>query len=174
MPPILAPADLHNRFESSLEDADLARLIAGAQGAIERVAGPLEAVTEIRRGGSSVIILPRLVASIVAVREAGDDFDLDPADWFLRSDRRSVDRLATGPNARALWHGPVAFEVQPIDDLEERRAIAIKLIELEVSRTPGLLGFTEGNWSIQFPNGETWGATRQDLLAQLDSPWSFG
>lgn len=170
----LTVEELRAQVETDLADADLQLLINAAEQAVARVAGPLGDVVEIRAGGSSIVILNRRAATISTIREAGQDEDLDPDDFWLRSDQRSIDRLETGPDPSSTWRGPVVVTYSPVDDVAERKAIAIKLVELDLSSTPGVLGFTEGNWSIQFPNGETWGATRADLLSAAAPLWTFG
>lgn len=170
----LTVEEVQGLVETDLSPESLQLLIDAAEQAIARVAGPTGEVVEIRDGGSSVVILNRFAAAIGSVREASATEDLNEDDFWLRSDRRSIDRLATGPSPARLWRGPVVVTYTPVDEVAERKAIALKLVQLDLDAHPGVLGFTEGNWSIQFPNGESWGATRADLLAGSGPLWSFG
>lgn len=174
---ILDAADVVAQLGSDVDPDALQIQIEGALAAIEAVAGPVTEVREDRLGGSSVIILARRAASVRRIIEAysTSSRELADDDWSLGSDRRSITRRVGGTNsASAFGDGWVTVYYQPEDAIAVRRIVAIQMIKHNVATTPGVLGFTEGNWSIQFPNGETWGATHAELLASLAQPWSFG
>lgn len=170
---LLTPAEVRAAYATSATDAALLAEIAAAEAAIDGVAGPLGEQREEHIGGTSVIILNRRAASIRSIREYLADADLTTADWRLDSDRRSLWRRATGYTAG--WAvGPVLVAYQPVDDVMVRRSVALKLIQHNLATVPGVLGFTEGNFSIQFPNGETWASTHDEILGTSNQPWSFG
>lgn len=175
MIPLLTPDEVRALgVETPIGDSDLAFVLAGITSEIERVAGPLEDVSETRLGGSRVIILARPAAAIVRIREFDQDDDLVDDDFRLDADRRSIWRLGTGTTPRPYWWGPVLVDFAPWDNYEERRLIAVKMLQMHLTGMPGVLGFTEGNWSIQFKTGETWSTTRADILGSIEQPWHFG
>lgn len=175
--PILDIDQVRSAIETSLDDAGLQLQIDGALALVESVAGPVGAVTEERRGGSSVVLLGRRYASIESVTEGyatSYPTVLATDDWELGPDGRSLTRRGYGTNPAAWFSGPVRVVGTAEDDVAIRRLVALQLIKHNLATTPGVLGFTEGNWSIQFPNGETWSATQADLLGTLRPLWSFG
>ena len=169
---ILTPSEVRGSVQTSATDDALAVQIAGAEAELERVLGPVGEVREIKAGGGRVIILDRPAASVRRVREYLADADLTTADWTLGSDGRSLWRVDAG--YRATWGvGPTEIAYQPRDDIALRRLVALQLIKHNVATVPGVLGFTEGNFSIQFPNGESWAATHEEILGTAGGHWSF-
>ena len=158
---------------TALGDGALVRAVEDAEAAIDRVGGPVGEIREERPGrGSAIIILARRAASIRAIREHGDDEDLAGDDWRLLSDQRSIRRLHDGTNAAHAWRRPIV-SYQPVDELATRRMVAIELVKGSLTSMPGVLGFTEGNWTIQYANGQTWRSSRQDALDELGPEWGF-
>lgn len=175
--PILTLVDVRAQLNTALDDDALQMQIDGALAAIELVAGPLDPHVEERRGGASVIVLARRYASIESVSEyyATDNVvELAEDDWALGADGRSLTRRGYGTNPGYGFGGRVRVEGTPADETAIRRIVALQLIKHNLATTPGVLGFTEGNWSIQFPNGETWGATQAELLGTIGPLWHFG
>lgn len=159
---------------AGVTDEALTTFEAAAELAIEAIAGPLGEAVEIRRGGSSFVILPRFAASIDEISEGRDPaLTLADDDWQLRSDRRSVERLPYGTNPASAFDDPVTITVTWLDDIELRRAVAIALIKADLSAQPGVLGITEGNFTIQYANGQTYTITRDDVLEAAGPLWSF-
>ncbi len=156
-------------------DEALTTFLADAEAAIASVAGPLGDVVEVRRGGSSFVILNRIVDEISAVVEGRYlPVTLDPTDYQLRADGRSIERIDSGPNPAVRWTDPTEFRYAAKDDKESRRAAAIALIRASLTGQPGLLGMTEGNFSVQYASGETWTSTRDDILESVGPLWNFG
>jgi hypothetical protein len=155
-------------------DETLTTFLLDAEAAIAAVAGPLGDVVEVRRGGSSFLILDRYVGSIAKVIEGRiQPVELDPTDYVLRGDRRSLERVDAGPNPASRWVDPTEVQYAAANDRETRRVTAIALIRAALTGQPGVLGMTEGNFSIQYANGETWSATRDDVLESVGPLWNF-
>lgn len=156
-------------------DEALLTFLGAAELAIAGLAGPLGDVVEIRNGGSSIVILSRLATEVTKVTEGTfAPVELDEDDWVLRSDRRSLERLETGPNPARAFDHPVSIEFTALDDKLLRRAIAIALIKGDLIAQPGVLGLTEGNFSVQYANGQSYTVTREDVLGSVGPLWSFG
>lgn len=155
-------------------DEALTTFLLDAEAAIEAVAGPAGDVVEVRRGGSSFVILNRIAATIASVVEGRYlPVELDPDDYALYGDGRSIERLGTGTHPATRWTDPT-FTYAARDDRESRRVAAIALIRAALTGQPGVLGLTEGNFSIQYASGETWTATRDDVLESVGPLWNFG
>jgi hypothetical protein len=155
-------------------DAALTTFEGAAELAIEAVAGPLGAAVEIRDGGSSIVILPRYASAVTKVTEGREvPLELAANDWLLRSDRRSIERLRFGTNPAMRFLDPVRIEYTPLDDTLLRRAVAVALIKAELTAQPGVLGVTEGNFTIQYANGQSYSVTREDVLESVGPLWSF-
>lgn len=155
-------------------DEALAVFLAAAEISIDAVAGPLGEAVEIRRGGSSIVLLPRFAAEITKVTEGSvQPVELADDDWQLRSDRRSVERLPYGTNPADRFDDPVAIELTWLDDKALRQAVAVALVKSELTAQPGVLGLTEGNFTIQYANGESYTVTRDDVLESAGPLWSF-
>lgn len=173
MPHLIDPTDLATLLDSDADAGRLALELAAAEAAIELAAGPVGEIREIHRGGTGVLILRRFAASVRAIREPYEDSDVDVAGWRLDADRRSLWRLDTSSIPIAWAHGEVSVYYQPADDLALRQAVALALIRHSLSGIPGVLGFSEGNFAIQFKNGETWTSAQADILHAVEQPWSF-
>lgn len=173
MPHLIDPDDLAALLDSDVDAGRLALELAAAENAIELSAGPVGEVREFHRGGAGVIILRRFAASVRAIREPYEDEDLVDGVWRLDADRRSLWRLDTSGTPIGWAAGDVSVYYQPADDLALRQAAALALIRHSLSGIPGVLGFSEGNFSIQFKNGETWSSAQADVMGSLERPWSF-
>lgn len=168
----------------ALSDAALTVFEADAEAAILAIAGPLGTSTYRSLGRSSIIMLPRYAASIEAVREGIDPvIALASDDWRLLSDRRSIERLPLGTNPAYIsgphatsyaFLDPVEVDYTPADDLATRRVVAVLLIRAAAVAQPGVLGMTEGNFSIQYANGQTYSVSRDDALEAAGPLWGFG
>lgn len=166
---IITPEELREHVDTELEDEALQIHIDAAEQAIERLAGALEEFTEERHGGSRIVILARHAATVSEVSEDDGDTDLtEDEDYRLLSDRRSLRRVDQE------WSGRVHVTYTPYSDLAVRQLVIIQLVRHALRSIPGVLGFTEGNFSIQFASGETWSSTRDDALSGLGAPWHFG
>lgn len=166
---IITPEELREHVETELEDDALQLHIDAAEQAIDPLAGPLEEITEERHGGSRIVILARPAASITSVFEDDGETELEEeTDYRLLSDRRSLRRVDQE------WSGRVHVVSVPLDSLALRQLVVIQLVRHAIIGIPGILGFTEGNWSIQFASGETWSSAREDALSGLAAPWHFG
>lgn len=176
--PVIDLAALRSLVESDLTDDALTIELAAAEADVERVAGPLGELREVHRSVGRAIILNRYAASVRAVREFDADDDLEAEDWRLDADGRTLWRLDTGPSPASLWGGGnrdgwVRVYYQARDDLAMRQGAVIALVKGGIAGTPGVLGLTEGNFSIQFQNGATWSSVRSDVTAGVEKPWNF-
>lgn len=170
--PLFTLDELRSLIATEATDDALTALLAEAEAEIARVGGLIGTVTYPMTGGSSVLILPRYVASVTSIGHryysADTDETLDPSAYVLLPDRRSI-RMADGTRFRPL----VTVVAETLDALTIGRALALQLVRLYLTNQPGVLGFTEGNWTIQFKNGESYTLTRDALLGSLAAPWSF-
>lgn len=173
MPHLIDPSDLPTLLDTDVDAARLLLELGAAESAIEHVAGPIGEVRELHRGGSGVVILDRYAASIRAVREPYGDEDLTADRYRLDGDRRSLWRLDENAVGIAWAAGLVSVYYQTADDLVARQATALALMRHSLSGIPGVLGFSEGNFSIQFNNGESWSSAQADVLEAVGRPWSF-
>jgi len=173
--------DLREHIETELEDSALERLLAAAYDQIDAVAGPTGELIEHHAGGSRFIILRRFAAEAdsggeqIEVREADAAAALDPAtEWRILSDRRSIERLEPGcETCERRFFGPVEVIYVPRADDAIRDLVAIELVKGDVTSNPGVLGMTEGNWTIQYANGTTWSSSQAGALEAVAAPWSF-
>lgn len=166
---IITVEELRELVETDLSDEALQIEIDAAEQAILRVAGSLDDVTEEREGHSEYVILARHAAEITTVSDDDGETELtETDDWILLSDRRSLRRVG------ARWRHRVQVAYTPADELALRQMVIVQLVRHAITGTPGVIGFTEGNWSIQFASGETWSAARQGVLDGVGLPWHFG
>lgn len=157
------------------DDAAIQLQIDAAYEQIERVGGPLGTIVEERLGGGSVIILARRASTVAKITEPSADDDLAADDFSLGSDDRSLRRLDDGTSPASAWpRGWNRIEYTAFADVASRKAVALKMVQHGLVGMPGVLGFTEANWSIQFPNGESWSTAHAGLTADVASPWHFG
>jgi hypothetical protein len=168
----LTVAELRSLVATELTDAALQLLIDAAE---EQLAGlPAGDITETYRGGSSVIILRWPASAVVSVREADYTTDV-PADEYRLSatDSRSLWRKIAGASEPGTWAGPVTVVSTSASHAALRKLVTVQLVKGSINNNPGVLGMTEGNWTIQFDNGTTWSADTEDALAVAAAPWSF-
>jgi len=174
VPHIIEIEDLRTLVETDLVDAALELELSAAEAELDRIAGPLGEVREYHRGGGYALILHRFAGSIRIVREPLASADLVASAWRLDPDRRSLWRLDSSGLATTWADGLVSVYYQPSDDLALRQAVAVALVRGAITGVPGVLGMTEGNFSIQFANGQTWSSVRDDVLSSAARPWGFG
>lgn len=173
MPHIIDPADLGSLLESDADAALLELELVAAEAELERVAGSIGEQREYHRGGGKVLVLHRFAGSVRAIREELASADLTATEFRLDTDRRSLWRLDAAGTAVTWATGLVSVFYAPADDLAIRQATALALMKQSLAGVPGVLGMTEGNFSIQFANGETWSSARADALVGASRPWGF-
>lgn len=174
----LTVEELRTFIATELADSALQLLIDAAEEQLANV--PSGEISEQYRGGSRVIILRRPAESISSIREANagadlDDGDPDPAtaEYQLQPDGRSIYRIDPGLTYYRYWWGPVTIVSTPRALASLRKVATVQLVKGAIANNPGILGMTEGNWTIQFENGSTWSEAIDDGLAALDPPWAF-
>jgi hypothetical protein len=180
MPSTLSVAELRTLAATELTDAALQLLIDAAEEQLATL--PVGQVTERYRGGSSVIILRWPAASVDSVTEVWESVVVPPAEYRLSpTDSRSLWRSIPGTGEAAIpatselgvWRGPVTVVSTPLSLASLRKVATAQLVKGAISNNPGVLGMTEGNFTIQFENGSTWSAAVDDALAVADAPWNF-
>jgi hypothetical protein len=176
----LTVEELQGLVETEL-GADALQLLIDAA---EEMLPPLiaDSLVEHYPGGSRVIILDHVADVVATVREgdatealeAGTGDDDPDAEYRLESDGRSITRLEPhSETAIRRWWGPVRVEYVPRSKTNLRKLVTVELVKGALANNPGVLGITEGNYTVQFANGETWSSTSLDALSRLDEPWSF-
>ncbi len=166
-------AELVVLIDADVDAAAIEVQLAAATDAIEQLAGPLGEIVETHRGGSEFVILNRIATSVRIVTEEDGRLTLAADDWSLGVDGRSLRRLPEGTNPELRFNGRVAVTFQTADDLAIRRAVALELVKTGLMSQPGVLGLTEGNFTIQFANGQTWSSLRDGALEATRPPWGF-
>ena len=168
----LTVAELRSLVATELSNDALQLLIDAAEEQLVNL--PTGEITETYRGGSSVIILRWPAAAIDSVREADMTTDV-PADEYRLSatDSRSLWRRIPGLAQPGTWSGPVTVVSTTRSQANLRKLATVQLVKGAINNNPGVLGMTEGNWTIQFENGSTWSAAIDDALSVADQPWSF-
>ena len=161
--------------QAGASDEALTTFLLDAEAQILQAGGALGELVEVRSGGSRIVILSRIAAEVTAAREGRvQPIELDAEDYRLNADGRSIERLEDGPNPGIRWRDPAEIEFTAFDDLQTRRATAVALVRAALTGQPGVLGFSEGNFAIQFANGATWSSTREDVLESVGPLWNFG
>lgn len=159
----------------AIGDPELTVLLNGAWQAIEARYGSLEPVIELHHGTGPNLLLGRAAASVgsVSIGSALDPTALEADDYRLGADRRSLFRLETGTNPSVVWPGWEEVTYTPFNDVDARHTVQRKLVELELLSRPGVVGMTEGNFSIQLAQGQSYSDLREEILASLAPGWVF-
>jgi hypothetical protein len=91
------------------------------------------------------------------------------------ADLRSVlGSVAASDAALTTFEGAAELAIEAVAGPLGRRAVAVALIKADLTAQPGVLGLTEGNFTIQYANGQTYSVTRADVLESVGPLWSFG
>lgn len=173
---LLAPVDYRALRATSLGDAALLVLLDAAESAILARYGPTSEITEIHDGGGRFLLLDRPASAIAAITETlfTDVLTLETGDWLLRSDARSLERLESGPNGRAVWYGRVAVRYTPLDDTADRKRVQLELVSLDIVYQAGLASQSIGDWSESYDTSKPYPEAREEILASLGGvAWSF-
>jgi hypothetical protein len=101
--------------------------------------------------------LGRRAYELGAVTDGGDA--VDAADVELWPGGRYVRRLSD--DEPTDWSGWVDVTYTPLSEAAERDRIAMALVKLDVSHTPGLTGITVGPWSEQYAQSDGTGYIKQ-------------
>lgn len=157
----LTPAQYRAVQPTSLTDDALVPYIQAAWHDVKNTAGPRGERTEYRRGHGHLIELGRPIAAVTEVVEGTTTLAAD--DYTVTVTGESLRRLSDGTHPRHGWHHQVKVTYLPVDDLAERRRVAIGLVTLDLQYRPGLTGQTQGQWS------ETYSAASADYQLQRDA-----
>jgi hypothetical protein len=171
---LLTVDELLARVDVILEDDAIQGLLDAAEDAINAIAGAIGTQTEALVGGGTYLILARRASSITSIEEVAGTVttELDPDDFRLGPDGRSVRRLATGSTPAAVWAAEAVVISEPYDDANVRKNVQQKLVELELLVKPGLAGQSTGSHAVQLQQGKTYGQLRAEILSTLTA-WSF-
>ena len=175
----LTPEQLRAQLEAdiALTDAALQAMLTAAYQAIDKRYGPLTATSELHSGDGDTIILGRPTTTdavdSVTIRHGETETLLADDDWELQGDGRTMYRLLTGTSPAYYFGAPVAVVYTPTSDSADRDRVARQLVELELLSKPGVIGFTEGNWSIQFSNNQSYTQLYEEILGSLGGHWAF-
>ena len=133
------------RVETDLDPEELQRLIDEALSEIEDrfgpIADPANPITVTRDGDRRRLDLARPidadhdieVAEHVSSWGTGETTtELAADDFRLRNGGRTLERLATGTNARTRWGTRVDVTYVPVNDGNQRQEVTIKLVQLAV------------------------------------------
>lgn len=172
------------RIETDLDPDELQRLIDEAdQEIIERFgphADPDDPITVTVDGRRRKLDLARPAdeAEGLAVTEhltawgLGDQATtLAADDWRLANGGRTVERLASGSNARSRWGDRVEVTYVPHDDANQRQEVIVKLVQLAVEYR-GVASERVGDTTTSYTSGALAGglvysAEREKLLGSL-------
>lgn len=178
----LTPAEFREHHPTDLVDTALQRLIDAAEQAIATRYGSLAPLTEVRRGGGSLLFLSRRAASITSVTERyGDPLGvtnqpLDPTDWTLLPDGMTLRREYAGALHPAdIWQADTVVAYTPADDQAERTRVTIALVQLDVNNNPGLTAETVGDWSQTYADNSAmnYGLERDAILNSMAGGLGF-
>lgn len=173
---LLTADEFREHVTTALGDDAIERALDAAEEAIDAIAGPVGAVTEIRNGGYTFVTLARRASAITSIVETwGDETTtLAAGDYQIRSDGRSLKRLDTGDNPSRYWVGQVAVEYTPEADEATRKMVQLQLAKLELAFSPGLASQTIGAWTEQYRQDRPYEQQRADILATLiPADWGF-
>jgi len=136
MAALLAAADIRTHVDTDLVDAALTRLIDDADAEIISFAGAIASQVEEVHGCAlhESLTLSRRGSAVTTVVETVDDTatTLAADDYSLRADGLTLDRLATGTNARETWGDSVVVTYTPVDQTARRKRVLIDLVRLAV------------------------------------------
>jgi hypothetical protein len=191
---ILTVAEFREHLVTRLSDDALQGLLDAAADAIADRAGQIGSVTDVRTGGGPTVALSRRIGAMASVSEQwlprtdpaavsgavlagefwGSATTLDPDDYLVSADGRSVQRLATGPNPAEAWGQAVRLEYAAFDDTAERARVQIALVRLDIAHSPGLAAQSVLGASEQYAAG-TYAQQREDILSTLPGRrrWGF-
>lgn len=155
---VLALSTLRAQVGPGPSDDVLEALLAAALEAIDGRYGPSGGThREHLRPFGEWVRLGRRAYELGAVTDGGDA--VDAADVELWPGGRYVRRLSD--DEPTDWTGWVDVTYTPLSEAAERDRIAMALVKLDVSHTPGLTGITVGPWSEQYAQGDGTGYAKQ-------------
>ena len=168
---MLTVTELREHVTSSLSDDELQRLLDAAYESIDAYVGVEGSITELVTG-QRYVVLARPADTITSVVEdygasspttlAADDYIVHPGGYIL-------ERITGGTNSRSGWYRRVFVTYVPTDTQAIRDVVAIGLIDLDISVSPGMTMEQVGAWTRQFGQTKTYEELRQEVLARLDA-----
>ena len=154
---------------TALSDATLQTLLNAAFDSIDEAIGPPGDIEERQTVHGDLLMLNRTAASVTSVAEhdrwtpialATDDYELSRSGHVLI-------RLRTGTNPSWCWRGRVRVVYTPVDDTANRIRVAIELVKLSITFSPGLASQTIGTWGEAYATGVPYPEQRAAILASL-------
>jgi hypothetical protein len=163
---------------TTLADEELDGLLLAATREIEAPSawGPYGSLTETHRARPNDVLmrLNSRAASITSITEDVDGIalELDEDDYELTDTGEAVRRLTTGTNPQRTWRGRVHVEYEPPEDMAERQALLVKLVEQDLNYAPGMSSTQIAAWSESQANSEAWNyRTERAALLQPRVTW---
>lgn len=172
---ILTPAEFREHHPTDIAEPALQRLIDAAEMAIDRRYGPIDELTDRRRGGGTLLFLSRPAGAITAVREVSATADLDATDYAIESGGLILRRTTTGTYPAELWAPWVDVTYTPLDDQAERTRVTVALVQLDIQHNPGLTAESVGDWAQTYANNSVmhYGLEREAILGTLEGGLGF-
>jgi hypothetical protein len=136
------------RVQTDVSPEELQRMIDEALVAVEDFWGPpadsSNPITVTLPGGGRILDIGRPIdtAYSVAIQErypygywfTGDvPVTLTSTDYRILNKGRTIERLPTGTNGAQRWGQEVAVSYVPVNDVDQRQEVAIKLVQLSLS-----------------------------------------
>lgn len=170
-------ARLREFVTTTLSDSVLGTYLRSALGAVDAALGPLAVRERLNAGRGDLLLLAGRAASITSIVEdarwgaltlAVDDYELSDTGHLLY-------RLRTGTNPRWYWAGRVNVTYLRVDDPDNRIRVAIALVQLELTHTPGLSAQQIGTWSEAYSSNNVmnYQIERALILASLADQSGF-
>lgn len=162
----LTAAEMRPYLETDLTDQELTLLVNAAYASIADAHGAAGTITERRRGTSGrVLMLAHRASAITSIVE--DDTELAADDYDLRPSGRQIERLSDGTNPASRWHGYVDLQYTNALADAERDRVAIALVQLDATYSPGVTGERLGDHQVTFA-ANNYEIERAAILASLD------
>lgn len=123
--PLVTPAQVREHVETDLGDDAITRVIASEEAAIVARYGEGTTTTELHLGGTSLIVLRGVAASITAISDASVALTVDE-DYTLESPTRLRHLAGT-------FAGPVLVTYVPVSTAAQRTMALIDLVKLQLA-----------------------------------------
>jgi hypothetical protein len=159
--------EFREHVETELGDDAVQRLLDAAYEAIDEAIGSAGTVSEyLHAGHGDLLLLSRRALSITSISER--DVALASGDYELRASGMTLRRKSTGTHPRTHWHGRVDVTYVAYPDEDERDRVAIALVKLDLTHSPGLAAQSLGAWSESYQtSGPSYSQERATILASL-------
>jgi hypothetical protein len=154
---------------TTLSDAVLQALLDAALSAIDDAIGPPGERADLVTVDGDLLPLAFRAERITSVVENArySPLTLAADDYELSDSRRMLIRLRTGTNPSSCWRGRIRPTYVPVDNTAERIRVAVELVKLAITFSPGLASQSIGTWSEAYQTGVPYSEQRAAILASL-------